>query len=69
MTQSDKILEHLRSGQTLTPLEALRKYGCLRLGARVYDLKQKGVTIDMRLIETETGAHVAEYSIPIQGSN
>jgi hypothetical protein len=69
MTQSEKILEHLRSGQTLTPLEALRKYGCLRLGARVYDLKQKGVTIDMRLIETETGAHVAEYSIPIKGSN
>jgi hypothetical protein len=63
MTQAEKILEHLRRGETITPLEALRKYGCLRLGARVWDLKQKGVNIDTRLIETESGAHVAEYSL------
>jgi hypothetical protein len=64
-TQAEKILEHLRNGQTITPLEALRKYGCLRLGARVWDLKQKGANIDTRIIKTETGAHVAEYSIPM----
>lgn len=63
-TQAEKILEHLKSGQTITPLEALRKYGCLRLGARVWDLKQKGTAIDMRIIKTESGAHVAEYSLP-----
>ena len=29
----------------ITPLEALNYYGCMRLGARIYDLKRRGVDI------------------------
>ena len=65
-TKADKILEYLRSGNKLTPLEALGRFGCLRLDARIYDLKTiHHINIDMRLIETETGKHVAQYSIPM----
>lgn len=39
MNQKELILNHLRKHKTITPLEALRKYGCFRLGARIYELK------------------------------
>ena len=42
MTQERAILAHLRAGRSITPLEALRRFGCLRLGARVYDLRRRG---------------------------
>ncbi|WP_425319065.1 helix-turn-helix domain-containing protein [Snodgrassella alvi] len=31
-SQSKQILDYLQSGNALTPLEALRKFNCLRLG-------------------------------------
>lgn len=40
--QEKNILEWLQLGHTLTPLEALQKFGCLRLSARIYDLRDKG---------------------------
>lgn len=43
MTQTDRILRHLREHGSITPLEALREFGCMRLGARIYDLKRAGV--------------------------
>jgi len=64
MTQSDMILNALLAGETLTPLDALQKYRCLRLSGRIYDLKAKGYPIEMRLIETPSGKHVAEYFLP-----
>ena len=42
MKQTEKILRHLRDYGSITPLEALQEYGCMRLGARIYDLKQDG---------------------------
>lgn len=41
MTQTQWILETL-SKRPLTPLEALDGCGCLRLAARILDLKQQG---------------------------
>lgn len=42
MTQADRILRHLRDYGSITPVDALREYGCMRLGARIYDLKRQG---------------------------
>lgn len=39
-SQSTLILAHLQSGKTLTPIEALNKFGCFRLGARVFQLRK-----------------------------
>ena len=42
MTQCEQILEHLRRGKTLTPIDALNEYGIFRLAARVQDLRDRG---------------------------
>ena len=45
MTQTQRILIYLKTGKSLTPLEALNKFGCLRLAARIADLRKDGHTI------------------------
>lgn len=60
-TQKEYILDHLRRGQHITSLEALRSYGCLRLGARIWDLQQDGHDIKSAMVRTHDGAMVAEY--------
>ena len=47
LTQCNLILSHLREHGSITPLEAMREYGIMRLGARVWDLKKQGYKIDM----------------------
>ena len=49
-SQSAAILEYLRRGNALTPLEALDRFGCFRLGARVWELKQAGYRIVTQMI-------------------
>ena len=62
MSQCDRILIHLQSGKTINPLQALNLYDCLRLSARIYDLKKAGFDIDSRLVH-ENGVQYAEYSM------
>lgn len=45
MTQRDQIWAHLESGKTLTPIQALDKFGCLRLAARIHELRKQGKSI------------------------
>jgi hypothetical protein len=64
--QKDLILEHLEKFGSITPLEAQRLYGCMRLGARIWDLKHEGHAIVMELVEVKTksgNAHVARYRL------
>ena len=49
MSQNKEILEHLKSGKTITPTEALDKFGCFRLGARVKNLRNQGYQIDTQI--------------------
>lgn len=51
MTQAQSILRHLKAGRSITPLEALRRFGCFRLGARVYDLRRSGHRIERSLVD------------------
>jgi hypothetical protein len=60
--QSSKILAHLQTGAGITALEALRLYGCLRLGARIYDLKQLGYKIITTMIKVGK-KRVAQYTL------
>lgn len=61
-TQRNQILAHLRE-KPITPLEALNLYGCFRLGARVFDLREAGYQIETDMVETEGGARVARYKL------
>jgi len=63
-SQTDEILNYLQAGNVLTPLEALRKFNCMRLGARIYDLRQKGYVINSLIIKDGiSGKRYARYSL------
>lgn len=40
-SQNTRILKHLETGRSLSPLIALERYGCMRLAARIHDLRKK----------------------------
>ncbi len=43
MAQAEQILRYLQTHKRgITPIDALRKFGCFRLGARIYDLRKEG---------------------------
>jgi hypothetical protein len=62
MTQNKQILKHLLEGHKITPMEALSLYGCLRLSARIFDLKENGWKIKTENV-TKRGKTFAEYSL------
>ena len=41
MTQNEAVLRHLLDNGGITSLEAMERYGIMRLGARIYDLKSR----------------------------
>ncbi len=45
MTQCEKILDYMRSNGSITPLDAMREFGCMRLASRINDLKRQGIGI------------------------
>ena len=45
VTQGAKILKYMQDYGSITPVEAFRDLGVMRLGARIYDLEQQGVKI------------------------
>ena len=62
LNQTSEILSYLKSGKSITPLEALNLFGCFRLGARIWDLEQEGIKIKHELV-SENGKTFARYSI------
>lgn len=40
-SQEARILRHLQTGRSLSPLIALERYGCMRLAARIHSLRRK----------------------------
>lgn len=63
MSHEDLILAHLKSGKTITPLEALNLFGCFRLSGRILELRQAGYNIETEMIE-ENKKRFARYFIP-----
>lgn len=61
-SQTEQIKAHLEKGGTLTPLEALNKFGCLRLSGRIFDLRESGLAIKSNMV-LRNGKRVAQYSL------
>lgn len=51
MTQTHAILAHLKRHGMITPLRALYHYGCLRLAARIAELRAAGHVIETELAQ------------------
>lgn len=61
-SQKAAILKWLRKGESITPLEALRIVGSMRLGARIYELRSEGYRISTQMVKVGT-ARVASYRL------
>lgn len=67
-SQCEMILKYLQTHTTgITPLQALNKFGCLRLSGRIYDLKDQGYNILTNMVEVKTAdgdvSRVAQYRL------
>lgn len=62
-SQNKQIAAWLNSGNTITSLEALQRFGCMRLASRINDLRQRGMDIVTEKVITATGKRVAQYSL------
>ena len=51
MTQCEKILEYMQEFGSITPLDALREFGCMRLASRMTDLKKAGVKFKKTMVK------------------
>ena len=49
MGDCERVLDYMAEHGSITPLEAIREIGCLRLGARIYDLRERGYDIRMTM--------------------
>lgn len=61
-SQNEMIRKYLENGNTITPLEALKRFNCFRLGARIHNLKAMGLAIHSRLVNSD-GKRFSEYSL------
>jgi hypothetical protein len=62
-SQSIQILNALSKGRAITPIDALEKFGCLRLAARISDLRADGHQITTKIAK-KNGKRFAQYSMP-----
>lgn len=59
MSQCQDIFEHLKR-QSITPIEALNKFGCFRLASRINDLRKMGHNIITQTVR-KNGKKFARY--------
>lgn len=62
-SQNKMIMGHLRRHKSITPLTAMSQYNCMRLAARIFDLKEAGHTINKEMVETHSGKQIARYTL------
>lgn len=62
MSQTNQILAALKRGP-LTPLEALERYGVLRLAARVAELRERGHAVSVERVKVGKNKRVAKYRL------
>ena len=67
MTQNGQILEYLMKHKGITPMDALSEIGCMRLGARIWELRNVymiRIESKKKVVPTRSGsADVAFYWI------
>lgn len=61
-SQEDRILCYLATGKPINPMLALRRFGCFRLGARIWSLREDGHDIRTERV-TRRGKTFASYKL------
>lgn len=60
--QNKRILEYLKRYENITQLEALNGIGCMRLSARIAELRKQGHNI-VTMTEMRNGKRYARYCL------
>lgn len=60
LTQCEKILQYMADEGSITPLDALREFNCMRLASRISDLKKAGFVVhkEMETAKNKRGESV-----------
>lgn len=53
-SQCEKILEYMKTRGAISQAEAVEHFHCYRLGARIFDLKKRGIPIKTDIISGKT---------------
>lgn len=61
-TQNEQIKAYLIKGKAITPMDALNKFGCFRLSARIKNLRDEGLNIATKYV-TKEGKTFASYKL------
>lgn len=71
MTQCEKIFQYMERNGSITQAEAVDHFHCYRLGARIFDLKARGIPIKTETVtgkrEDGSAYSFARYSISGKG--
>ena len=67
-TQNEMILKHLQTHKRgITPMQALNKFGCMRLASRISELRRMGYVISREMIAVKDRdgdvRYVANYKL------
>ena len=63
--QNDRIRMYLETGKSLTPMDALVRFNCFRLAARIKDLRAQGVSIRSELVHKD-GKKYSKYFMDLR---
>ena len=64
MSQYEVVLKHLKEGKELSQLEATKKYGILRLGAIIFNMRRDGYNILTRMeSKPNRYGHTSNYAV------
>ena len=59
-SQNAGILQALKDGARITPMGALRRFWCIRLSARIADIRKMGYKVKTRIV-SRNRKNYAEY--------
>lgn len=62
-SQEVKIMFYMLQGNKITPLEALQRFQCERLAARIADIKKRGHDVKSEFVTLPSGKRVKQYWI------
>ena len=65
MPQKDRVKRFLDDFGSITPVQAMEEFGCMRLAARIGELQAEGENIKMRMLKSKNRygqvVHYAQY--------
>lgn len=71
MTQSERIIRHLRDYGSISSMEAVQEYGIMRLASRISDLRRAGIPIHREMVSAKNrygeATSYARYFIDREG--